>query len=164
MGDYGVGFAGVGTHGFAVDEARGEASGGVEKDGEFTAAERLGEFGSPLLGGVDRDLRAGKLIAEQASELEGDGIVTAKGVAAGEDKGAGHEERLVSSRMWPSEARSWMWRGTWPSAWVEQLRHGSKPQISSRKDSMVFLNQQSVFRVRDMVGSLRPNEQGPRTG
>jgi hypothetical protein len=31
--DYGVGFAGVGANGFAVDEAGGEAGGGVEEDG-----------------------------------------------------------------------------------------------------------------------------------
>jgi len=90
VGEQGVWFAGQGTDRFAMDEAGGEAGGGVEKDGEVAAAERFGEFRSPLLGGVYRDSWAGKLIAELAGELEGDGVVAANGIATGEDEGASH--------------------------------------------------------------------------
>jgi hypothetical protein len=90
VGDYGVGYAGVGANGFTVDEAGGETGGGVEEDREVAAAEVFSEFGSPLLAGVDGDLRAGELIAEQASELEGDGVVAAERVATSEDEGASH--------------------------------------------------------------------------
>jgi hypothetical protein len=49
VGEWGVKFPGDETDGFAVDEARREASRSVEEEGEIAAAEGLGEFGCPLL-------------------------------------------------------------------------------------------------------------------
>ena len=111
VGEQGVRLASEGTNGFAVNEPRGETGRGIQEDGEIAAAEGLGEFGCPLLAGMNRDLRAGELIAEESCEFQCDGVVTANGVATSEDEGAGHEGRRVSSRRWPSGARSWMWRG-----------------------------------------------------
>jgi hypothetical protein len=77
MREQSVRFAREGAHSFAVDEAGGEAGGGVEENGKVATAERIGEFGSPLLGSVEGYMGAGELIAELAGEMEGDGVVAA---------------------------------------------------------------------------------------
>lgn len=90
MGKHGMGCAGVGANGFAVDEAGREACGGVEENGEVAMAERFREFRCPLLDGVDEEFRAGELFAKRAGEMESDGVVATKGVATGEDEGVVH--------------------------------------------------------------------------
>lgn len=53
-------------------------------------AERLGEFGRPLLGSLDEHFGAGELFAKAAREVEGDGVVAAKRITASENESAIH--------------------------------------------------------------------------
>src|SRR5262249_11320388 len=102
--------------------------GGVDEDHPIGMADRFREFRRQLMDRQYLDRGIGHQVAHTLGGERADGVVAAEPAAVADDQHRSHQRR--SSNV-PSCARNSISSAMRPSAWVEQLRQGSKVRITA---------------------------------
>src|SRR5437016_5293794 len=114
--------------GLAYDFARIAIAGRIQKNHRTSSAYLFSEFRRQLVNANNVNLQ---FSSDFLCRLPGNTVIAAKLVSVGDHQNAignfipGAHERFISSSTLPFGLSSWTLSAICPTAWVEQLKHGS---------------------------------------